>query len=192
MKNNQEDANEEPQIGTANNDDIPEAENGRADENGNPGLDDSCSEVKWNEMVERDKDMLDVGFSDEDEVKVVREHHELNVDVEFAKAEFQLAVGQKFTNVDTYREVLREWAVREGVELQFKNNEKSRVTAVCKRLCDWQIYTSPIQDSKTFHIKSIKGKHACGREYKNVHVNSRFLSRKIFKKVIDAPKIDAK
>ncbi|KAK4404992.1 hypothetical protein Sango_0867800 [Sesamum angolense] len=51
--------------------------------------------------------------------------------------------------------VLRDWCIRNGVDLEFLRNEAARVTAKCKS-CEWRIHASPIQGGPTFQIKTIK------------------------------------
>ncbi|KAL0451739.1 UNVERIFIED_CONTAM: hypothetical protein Slati_1152000 [Sesamum latifolium] len=54
--------------------------------------------------------------------------------------------------------VLRDWCIRNGVDLEFLRNEAARVTAKCKvRGCEWRIHASPVQGGPTFQIKTIKG-----------------------------------
>ncbi|KAL0347235.1 UNVERIFIED_CONTAM: Zinc finger CCCH domain-containing protein 11 [Sesamum calycinum] len=59
--------------------------------------------------------------------------------------------------------VLRDWCIRNGVDLEFLRNEAARVTAKCK-LCEWRIHASPIQGGPTFQIKTIKVACAVGRD----------------------------
>ncbi|KAL0349795.1 UNVERIFIED_CONTAM: hypothetical protein Sradi_4128700 [Sesamum radiatum] len=53
------------------------------------------------------------------------------------------------------RVVLRDWCIRNGVDLEFLRNEAARVTAKCKSW-EWRIHALPIQGGPTFQIKTIK------------------------------------
>ncbi|KAL2231732.1 UNVERIFIED_CONTAM: hypothetical protein Sindi_1767600 [Sesamum indicum] len=57
----------------------------------------------------------------------------------------ELVVGMKFHNAKHFREVLRDWCVRKGFDVEYIKNEKSRVTAKCKfEGCNWRIHASPV------------------------------------------------
>ncbi|XP_012844478.1 PREDICTED: ATP-dependent RNA helicase dbp4-like, partial [Erythranthe guttata] len=62
-----------------------------------------------------------------------------------------LEVGMKFPNVDIYRQALIDWVVRNGYELEYLKNERTRVTATCKEeACKWRIHASVVQGSQMF------------------------------------------
>lgn len=144
---------------------------------------------EWNEKLDLDEDLLDTSLCDDDG-QTTNPNHEFNANIEFLKPEFSLKVGQQFTNIHAFREALVEWHVREGFEIWYVKNEKSRVTAICKRGYNWRIHASPMHDSSTFQIKSIKGQHVCGREYSNVHANSKYLSKKMQHARMDDPNVN--
>lgn len=47
---------------------------------------------------------------------------------------FELVVGMKFKSVHEFREILRNYSVREGYELTLRKNESYRVTVFVKIL----------------------------------------------------------
>ncbi|XP_073133318.1 uncharacterized protein [Henckelia pumila] len=102
---------------------------------------------------------------------------------------FKLVVGMKFKSAIEFREVLRDCMVRMGYELVLKNNEKSRITVVCKKGCDWRIHASLVQGRPTFQIKTIKGAHTCARPHTNRFANYKYLGKRIEKIVRDNPDI---
>ncbi|XP_012838456.1 PREDICTED: uncharacterized protein LOC105958990 [Erythranthe guttata] len=64
-----------------------------------------------------------------------------------------LEVGMKFPNVDIYRKALIDWVVRNGYELEYLKNERTRVTATCKEeACKWRIHASVVQGSQMFQV----------------------------------------
>ncbi|KAL0345413.1 UNVERIFIED_CONTAM: hypothetical protein Sradi_4372600 [Sesamum radiatum] len=80
----------------------------------------------------------------------------------------ELVVGLTFENAQQYREVLRDWCVRHGYDIEWLKNENRRITVKCKHDgCDWRVHASPIMGGPTFQIKTIKGQHTCARTYDN-------------------------
>ncbi|KAK4404145.1 hypothetical protein Sango_0783100 [Sesamum angolense] len=99
-----------------------------------------------------------------------------------------LVVGMKFENAAQFRGVLRDWCIRNGVDLEFLRNEAARVTAKCKS-CEWRIHASPIQGGPTFQIKTIKGEHTCARTYDNKLANASYIAKRIENAIRDHPTI---
>ncbi|KAL0346023.1 UNVERIFIED_CONTAM: hypothetical protein Sradi_4433600 [Sesamum radiatum] len=70
----------------------------------------------------------------------------------------KLEKGMVFTNVDMFREVLKEYVIREGFQVKRIKNEKSRVTTVfAAEGCSWRVHASPLPDGETFMIKTLEG-----------------------------------
>ncbi|KAL0350430.1 UNVERIFIED_CONTAM: hypothetical protein Sradi_4192200 [Sesamum radiatum] len=101
-----------------------------------------------------------------------------------------LVVGMKFENAAQFRVVLRDWCIRNGVDLEFIKNEAARVTAKCKvQGCEWRIHASPMLGGPTFQIKTIKGEHTCARTYDNRLANASYIAKRIEKAIRDHPTI---
>ncbi|KAG8387639.1 hypothetical protein BUALT_Bualt02G0042300 [Buddleja alternifolia] len=94
-------------------------------------------------------------------------------------------VGMKFISRDKYREVLRDWAVRNGWDLKFLKTEKGRITAVCKKGCAWIIHESPIMNSSTYQVKSLKGKHTCSYITENTQADYKCIGKRIVHLISD-------
>ncbi|KAL0328150.1 UNVERIFIED_CONTAM: hypothetical protein Scaly_2247600 [Sesamum calycinum] len=91
---------------------------------------------------------------------------------------------------DLVRKVLRNWCIKNGVDIEFLRNEATRVTAKCKvEGCEWRIHASPIQDGPAFQIKTLKGKHTCARTYENKIGNTSYLAARIENAIRDHPTI---
>ncbi|KAL0403811.1 UNVERIFIED_CONTAM: hypothetical protein Sradi_2021900, partial [Sesamum radiatum] len=96
----------------------------------------------------------------------------------------------KFENAAQFRVVLRDWCIRNGIDLEFLRNEAKRVTAKCKvQGCEWRIHASPIQGGPTFQIKTIKGEHTCARTYVNRLANASYIAKRIENAIRDHPTI---
>ncbi|KAL0409317.1 UNVERIFIED_CONTAM: hypothetical protein Sradi_1866100 [Sesamum radiatum] len=96
----------------------------------------------------------------------------------------KLVAGMKFENAAQFRVVLRDWCIRNGVDLEFLRNEAARVTAKCKvKGCEWRIHASPVLGGPTFQIKTIKGEHTCARTYDNRLANASYIAKRIEKAI---------
>ncbi|KAL0284578.1 UNVERIFIED_CONTAM: hypothetical protein Sangu_2819500 [Sesamum angustifolium] len=120
---------------------------------------------------------------------------ELGVDDNFIEIPIQQEDSNKTDNVTenvtdniTENGVLRDWCIRNGVDLEFLRNEAARVTAKCKS-CEWRIHASPIQGGPTFQIKTIKGEHTCARTYDNKLANASYIAKRIENAIRDHPTI---
>ncbi|KAK4395264.1 hypothetical protein Sango_1680700 [Sesamum angolense] len=89
-----------------------------------------------------------------------------------------------------FREVLRDWCVRNGYDIEFIKNETSRITAKCKvDGCEWRIHASPIMKGPTFQIKTLKGNHTCARTYQNSLAKATYLATRMESSIRDHPDI---
>ncbi|KAL0447668.1 UNVERIFIED_CONTAM: hypothetical protein Slati_1894700 [Sesamum latifolium] len=76
-----------------------------------------------------------------------------------------LVVGMKFKDAKQFREVLRDWCVRNGYDIEFIKNETSRITAKCK------------------------GNHTCARTYDNSLAKATYLATRMESSIRDHPDI---
>ncbi|KAG8379207.1 hypothetical protein BUALT_Bualt07G0064600 [Buddleja alternifolia] len=96
-------------------------------------------------------------------------------------------LGMKFVPREKYREVLRDWAVRNGWDLKFIANEKKKITAVCKHGCSWRIHASHRQGSTTYQVKTLRGVHTCSYKTENAQANYKYIGKRIENMVRDNP-----
>ncbi|KAL0386098.1 UNVERIFIED_CONTAM: hypothetical protein Sradi_3004100 [Sesamum radiatum] len=104
--------------------------------------------------------------------------------------DMNLTVGMKFASAQVFREVLRDWCIKNGNDIDFIRNENTRITAKCKKEdFNWRIHTSPIMNSKAFQIKTIKGNHTCLRSYDNSLAKAKYLAKRMEDAIRDNPNI---
>ncbi|KAG8380974.1 hypothetical protein BUALT_Bualt06G0072200 [Buddleja alternifolia] len=100
------------------------------------------------------------------------------------------AVGIKFKNAKVYREVLRDYYVRNGYDLTFIRNDFKRITTKCKvESCKWRIRASPIQGGTTFQIKTLSGVHTCAKSYVYNLAKAKYIGLRMKNVVRDNPNI---
>ncbi|TXG61099.1 hypothetical protein EZV62_012462 [Acer yangbiense] len=104
-----------------------------------------------------------------------------------------LEFGQLFHNLHQFRIVLRDFAVQEGFELKRVKNDKERYTAFCAyEGCTWRIHASPVEDRRTFMIKTLQNRHSCQKLQKNHEATAVWVARR-FKCLIEQnPEIKVK
>ncbi|KAK4396012.1 hypothetical protein Sango_1437800 [Sesamum angolense] len=138
---------------------------------------------EWASEDETEDDLVSLEGSEGSETE---KHHVFKKSA--STKNLNLVVGMKFENAAQFRGVLRDWCIRNGVDLEFLRNEAARVTAKCKS-CEWRIHASPIQGGPTFQIKTIKGEHTCARTYDNKLANASYIAKRIENAIRDHPTI---
>lgn len=105
------------------------------------------------------------------------------------KKQFVMEVGMLFDSRGVYRQVLRDWVIRNGWDLKFSKIEAKRITAKCKSGCDWYIHASTIQGCSTFQVKSFKGEHNCAAVTHNSQVNYKYIGMRLVDDLRDTPQM---
>jgi len=89
-----------------------------------------------------------------------------------------LTVGLKFSNPTEFKETLKAFAVQNSFDYMYKHNEKTRVTAECKKKCGWRIHTSWSNCRKFFQIKTFQLVHNCGSHHDNKRATVRWAANR--------------
>ncbi|KAL3522603.1 hypothetical protein ACH5RR_015437 [Cinchona calisaya] len=110
------------------------------------------SEEQWNEPVACDQDEIGRPYSDDEDEISRPVYLVFNLEIEFSKVDFQLKVGQRFRNINAFREALVEWHVREGYMFKFIKNEGRRVSVTWKMVAHGEYME--VQSSMRQHFKS--------------------------------------
>jgi len=55
--------------------------------------------------------------------------------------------------------------VLNGKEVKFVKNDQKKVRAICKKKCGFLIMVSRIGGRQTFRVKTLVGRHKCGRVF---------------------------
>ncbi|XP_073149031.1 uncharacterized protein [Henckelia pumila] len=139
----------------------------------------------YDDAITDDDDALLYEYSDEEGPRhpIFREGQDLS--------KFKLVVGMRFRDYKQCRDVLTDVSIREGFELTFLKNEKSRITAKCKENCGWRFHASAVMGGPTIQIKTLKGKHTCPRVRKNWRANYKYLAGVIERAVRENPGMKA-
>ncbi|RYR54849.1 hypothetical protein Ahy_A06g030111 [Arachis hypogaea] len=103
-----------------------------------------------------------------------------------------LSDGYETDDIDSYEgdsddmikrgEAVKEHALLNGRDIRFRKNDKVRCRVVCKGRkgkCKWVCFASKVGGSDCFWIKTLNGKHTCGRNYSERLASSSWISKKI-------------
>ncbi|OWM71683.1 uncharacterized protein LOC116197446 [Punica granatum] len=75
---------------------------------------------------------------------------------------YELSVGQEFTDAESCRRALRNTAIALHFELQTIKSDQTRFTARCaSEGCPWRIHAAKLPGVPTFMIRTIGGDHTC-------------------------------
>ncbi|KAL0283307.1 UNVERIFIED_CONTAM: hypothetical protein Sradi_7234100 [Sesamum radiatum] len=145
-------------------------------------------EEEWYSDPEEEEEIDGLHVSDSENDERIPKHPLFKETTSRKNLEF--VVGLTFENAQQYREVLRDWCVRKGYDIEFLKNENRRITVKCKHEgCQWRIHASPILKGPTFQIKTIKGEHTCARTYDNSLAKSSYLAKRMENLIRDNPNI---
>ncbi|KAK3188305.1 hypothetical protein Dsin_027866 [Dipteronia sinensis] len=96
-----------------------------------------------------------------------------------AGGEIKLHVGQTFNDRFVLRNVMREYAIQEGVELDRVKNDLVRQTYKCTAPgCPWRAHASCMIDRTTMQLRSLVDQHDCHRLYNNKEAKVKWIAYK--------------
>ncbi|QHO43641.1 uncharacterized protein DS421_5g164420 [Arachis hypogaea] len=96
--------------------------------------------------------------------------------------EYEFQVVLEFKSLSQFKEAVKEHALLNGRDIRFRKNDKVRCRVVCKERkgkCKWVCFASKVGGSDCFRIKTLNGKHTCGRIYSGRLASSSWISKKI-------------
>lgn len=75
----------------------------------------------------------------------------------------EFKVGMLFGSATEFRAAVREYAIKNGKNVKFVRNEKTRVRAVCRDGCRWMIFAFSMQNQNILQVKTYRKEYNCGR-----------------------------
>jgi MuDR family transposase/MULE transposase domain len=117
-------------------------------------------------------------YNDEDGESNSRRISEFRIETDMGNPKFTL--GMIFSSKSEFRDAVKEYGIKNRVNIKFYKNDKKRMGARCKEGCEWNIYASKFNDDPsdpTFQVKTHKSKHSCARTYENKHLTYKWLAK---------------
>lgn len=97
-----------------------------------------------------------------------------------------------FVSSKQFKDVITEYAVNGEWGVKFVKNDKVRVRAQCQPPCKFTAYLAKLPREMSYQLKTLNLEHACTKNYKNPRCTTKFLARKLMKKVWRQPNIKLK
>ena len=96
----------------------------------------ACYFGYWNEPIGYDSEKLDSSRSSDDEGGFEKEvFPQFNECSKFGNV---LEVGMEFSNLEIFKETVRDYTIELGRDIKWKKNDAIRARAKCRELgCDW-------------------------------------------------------
>lgn len=103
-------------------------------------------------------------------------------------------VGQEFTSVHEFRDVLQKYAIAHRFMYRFKKNDTNRASCICiAEACSWRIHASWDSSMEKFVIKKMEKRHTCEKEsWKFYHPKKNWLVSIIKDRLADNPHLKPK
>ena len=99
--------------------------------------------------------------------------------------DFKFKLGMKFCSWKDFKQTLMEHGVLNGKEVQFVKNDQKRVRVVCKKRCGFLIMVSKVVGRQTFQVKTLVGRHKCGRVFRNKNANKDWIAQVLVDKFMN-------
>ncbi|TXG63126.1 hypothetical protein EZV62_010120 [Acer yangbiense] len=103
-----------------------------------------------------------------------------------------LEVGMLFNDLEHFRQVISDYVIQEGFDLDRVKNEKSWWIGKCKGAngnYTWRIHASPVINHFTYQIKSFNNTHICNRQTKRLEVTATWIAQKYETFIMENPDI---
>ncbi|WVY93826.1 hypothetical protein V8G54_032914 [Vigna mungo] len=91
--------------------------------------------------------------------------------------DFRFSLGMEFGSLKEFKNALMEHSVLNGKEIKFVKNDLTRVRADCKKKCGFVIMASKVGGKETFRVKTLVGRHNCGRVFGNKSASVNWIAQ---------------
>ncbi|KAK7361174.1 hypothetical protein VNO77_03220 [Canavalia gladiata] len=102
---------------------------------------------------------------------------------------FKFELGMEFKSLKDFKEAIQEHSVLNGKQIKFVKNDVVRVRVICSKSCEFKALCSKVGGRRTFRIKTLFGKHTCGRIFDNKNANSKWVAKVVVDKFRTASKL---
>ncbi|WVZ07385.1 hypothetical protein V8G54_020731 [Vigna mungo] len=91
--------------------------------------------------------------------------------------DFRFSLGMEFGSLKEFKNALMEHSVLNGKKIKFMKNDLTRVRAECKKKCGFLIMASKVGGKETFRVKTLVGRHSCGRVFGNKSATMNWIAQ---------------
>ncbi|XP_039126978.1 uncharacterized protein LOC120263148 [Dioscorea cayenensis subsp. rotundata] len=103
-------------------------------------------------------------------------HKYLDFHAELDMNDPHFEIGMKFSSFNQFKELVRNYGIKNRYVMNFRPSNKKRCKAICKKGCPFYLWAaSMIKDHNTIQIKSGILKHECTRDHNVRHVSAKWV-----------------
>jgi hypothetical protein len=86
-----------------------------------------------------------------------------------------------------FKAAIKHYAIQNGFDFVYKQNDKIRMSAVCKLNCGWRIHASQSNAQDALQIKTFIPTHNCGTHHENIKANMYWIANQYLMSFRDDP-----
>ncbi|KAL4333122.1 hypothetical protein GQ457_07G014560 [Hibiscus cannabinus] len=139
--------------------------------------------------VNEGEELHSASESDSDDQKKKVKFPEFNTETDMVNPQFQK--GMVFSGKEIFKAAVREYGIKNRVDLKLKRTDSKRVHVICKEGCPWYIWASRVDPkdrmNPTCQIKSYNEEHKCMMALENKNVTYKWLAKTYLEKYRDDP-----
>ncbi|KAL4346752.1 hypothetical protein GQ457_17G007000 [Hibiscus cannabinus] len=139
--------------------------------------------------VNEGEELHSASESDSDDQKKKVKFPEFNTEADMVNPQFQK--GMVFSGKEIFKAAVREYGIKNRVDLKLKRIDSKRVHVICKEGCPWYMWASRVDPkdriNPTWHIKSYNREHKCMMALQNKNVTYKWLAKTYLEKYRDDP-----
>ncbi|WVZ24109.1 hypothetical protein V8G54_002653 [Vigna mungo] len=99
--------------------------------------------------------------------------------------DFKFSLGMEFGSLKEFKNALMEHSVLNGKEIKFVKNDLTRVRVECKKKCGFLIMASKVGGKETFQVKTLVGRHRCGRVFGNTSASVNWIAQVLIDRFVN-------
>ncbi|XP_058733836.1 uncharacterized protein LOC131605506 [Vicia villosa] len=97
--------------------------------------------------------------------------------------DYKWVLGTLFSTKEDFKEAVASYAVHNGRDLRFVQNDKTKVRVGCKEGCGWVSLCSKLPNEDTWQLRTLNDNHTCNREFNVRMFNTNWLGKKLYSTV---------
>ncbi|XP_014515308.1 uncharacterized protein LOC106773133 [Vigna radiata var. radiata] len=99
--------------------------------------------------------------------------------------DFRFLLGMEFCSLKEFKNAVMEHSVLNGKEIKFVKNDLTRVREKCKKKCGFVIMASKVGGKETFRVKTLVGRHKCGRVFGNKSASVNWIAQVLIDRFVN-------
>ena len=95
----------------------------------------------------------------------------------------------RFETLELVRQAIQDYSITNTFDMKFVRNKKYQVVAICMNNdeCPWRIYIGFNKIIGEYEIRTLNGKHKCGKIFKNRKIFAKWITREYANRISENP-----